>query len=193
MSGIKKHAIKIIEDKKTPLIRPANYPEDTPGQGEKIIKVGRNKLLVINLMGRVFFKEDYEYPFKKLDEILEKYAKEKLAGIIIDFHAEATSEKVALGHYADGRVSAVLGTHTHVQTADEQILSQGTAFISDLGMTGPKDSVIGLDKDVIVQNYVSQIYRAADVPEKGTCQINGVYLTINPKTKKTLTIERIVT
>ncbi|MFC1598548.1 YmdB family metallophosphoesterase [Patescibacteria group bacterium] len=142
----KKDGITILEQKDSPLIRPANYIEGTAGQGEKVLNIGENLILVINLIGKVFISDDYNCPFKQADKILKKYAKENLAGIIIDFHAEATSEKVALGHHLDGRVSAVLGTHTHIQTADDQILEKGTAYITDSGMIGPQDSVIGLDK-----------------------------------------------
>jgi len=174
------------------LVRPANYPAGTAGQGEKIFKVGLKNILVLNLLGRVFFKEDYNCPFITADEILKKYKAEDLHAIIVDFHAEATSEKRALGFHLDGKVSAVLGTHTHVQTADEQILEQGTAYISDVGMTGAQNSVIGLDKDIIVHNFISQINKSASVPESGPCQINAVYLEINPKTQRAEKIKRIM-
>jgi 2',3'-cyclic-nucleotide 2'-phosphodiesterase len=182
---------EILEQEDSPLIRPANYPSGTAGRGEKILKVGQNNLLVVNLIGRVFFKEEYEDPFKTIDKILDQYHNEKFAGIIIDIHAEATSEKKALYYFLDGRVSAVLGTHTHIQTADEQISSQGTAFIADLGMTGPQDSVIGLDKDTIISNFISGTTQSAEVPEQGPCQINGVYLEINPQSAETVKIIRI--
>ncbi len=187
----KKDAYIILNKKDSPLLRPANYPPGTAGQGEKLVKIGVNSILVINLIGRVFFREDFDCPFRAIDKILEKYKKENLAGIIVDFHAEATSEKVAMGHYLNGRVSAILGTHTHVQTADEQILNKGTAYITDLGMTGPKNSVIGLDKKNIISNFLSQINKSADIPETDLCQINGVYIEINSKNKKTIKIERI--
>lgn len=187
----KNEAFTILNKKKTILIRPANYPPDTSGQGEILVKVGLKNMLVVNLVGRVFFREDFDCPFRTIDNILEKYKKQNLAGIIIDIHAEATSEKIALGHYLNGRVSAVLSTHTHVLTADEKILDQGTAYISDLGMTGPQDSVIGLDKKIVISNFLSQINKSADIPECGICQINGVYLEIDPKTKKAIKIERL--
>jgi metallophosphoesterase (TIGR00282 family) len=187
----KNDAYTILNKKDPILIRPANYPPKTSGQGEKILKVGVNSLLVINLIGRVFFREDFDCPFRKVDEILDKYKKYNLAGIIVDFHAEATSEKVAMGHHLNGRVSAVLGSHTHVQTADEKILSKGTGYISDAGMTGPADSVIGLDKKTIISNFLTQINKSADMIEEGQAQINGVYLEIDPKTRKTKSILRI--
>lgn len=184
---------EILNKKKSPLIRPANYLEDKPGQGEKLLKIGENNLLVVNLIGRVFFKEQAEFtcPFIKAKQIIEAYQDKNLAGILVDFHAEATSEKKALGFYLDGKVSAVIGTHTHIQTADEQILSNGTAYLTDLGMTGPKDSVIGLDKKIIINNFINDTTKSAPVPESGICQINAVYLEINPKTQKAIKITRL--
>ncbi|MCX6746034.1 MAG: TIGR00282 family metallophosphoesterase [Candidatus Parcubacteria bacterium] len=189
----KEGARKILDQKNPILIRPANYLGDVPGTGEKIVKVGRKSLLVLNLIGRVFFKEDFACPFQVADRILQKYAQEKLNGIFVDFHAEATSEKKALGFYLDGKVSAILGTHTHVQTSDEIILEKGTAFITDVGMTGPKDSVIGLEKETIINNFIYGSTKSADVPEKGICQINCVYLEINPTNQQAVKIERINT
>jgi metallophosphoesterase (TIGR00282 family) len=191
----KQTAADILNPKNSPLLRPANYLENKPGQGEKLLKIGQNNLLVINLIGRVFFKEqeDFSCPFIAAKQIIDKYQSKKLAGIIIDFHAEATSEKKALGFYLDGQVSAVIGTHTHVQTADEQILPNSTAYLTDLGMTGPKDSVIGLDKQTIINNFINETTKSANVPEAGICQINAVYLEINPKTKQVQNIERINT
>jgi len=189
----KPDAYDILAQKDAPIIRPANYPEETVGQGEKIVKIGSNSLLMINLMGTVFFTESFSNPFLAMDEILAKYATEKLAGIILDFHAEATSEKVALGYYLDGRISAVIGTHTHVQTADEKILAQGTAYITDLGMSGAKESIIGLAKKEIIDSFIKGTGLAAEIPETGICQINAIYLEIDPKTQKALKIERIFT
>jgi hypothetical protein len=189
----KNEAFSVLNKKNSPLIRPANYPEGTAGQGEKIVKIGLNNLLVVNLIGRVFFRENFDCPFRAIDKILEEYKNENLAGIIVDFHAEATSEKNALGFYLDGRISALIGSHTHVQTADEKILDKGTAYISDLGFIGAKNSVIGLDKKIIIKNFLTQINEAGEIPEEGLCQINGIYLEINPKTKKAIKIERINT
>jgi len=138
----KKEIISVFEEKRIPLIRPANYPEGAPGQGYQLVEVGTKKLLVVNLLGRVFMKEDMDCPFRKIDEILKKYSKENLSGIFVDFHAEVTSENVAFGFYVDGRVSAVVGTHTHIPTADNKILPQGTAYVTDVGMVGARDSVL---------------------------------------------------
>lgn len=181
----------ILAEKNAPIIRPANYIGEMPGQGEKILNIGEKKLLVISLMGRVFIQENYKNPFKVMEEILEKYKNEDLAGIIVDFHAEATSEKVALGYFLDGRVSAIIGTHTHISTADEQILTGGSAYVTDAGMIGAKESVIGLDKDQVVQNFINEAGMSADIPETGVCGLNGVYLEIDSKTKKAVKIERI--
>ena len=127
----KKEALSILNDKNIPLIRPANWPPVPYGQGCRILKVGIRKVLVVNLNGRLFFKESLDCPFRKMDEILEEYEDENIDVVVVDFHAEATSEKAALGHYLDGRVTAVLGTHTHVPTADDKILPGGAAFISE--------------------------------------------------------------
>jgi len=187
----KNDAYIIMNKKDSPLIRPANYPENTPGHGEKIIQVGVKNILIINLIGRVFFRENFDDPFRSVDKILDKHKNRDLAAIIVDFHAEATSEKRAMGFYLDGRVSAMIGSHTHIQTADDQILENGTAYISDVGMNGSKDSVIGLDKRIIIKNFLTQINEPGEIPETGLCQINGVYLEINPKTQKAAKITRI--
>jgi calcineurin-like phosphoesterase len=126
------------------------------------------------------------------EEILNKYKDEELNAIIIDFHAEATSEKIALGYFLDSRVSAVIGTHTHVATADEIILPGGTAYITDAGMTGAKGSVIGLEKNEVIQNFLNESGMSAEIPESGICQLNGLYLEIDPETKKTIKIEKII-
>jgi metallophosphoesterase (TIGR00282 family) len=187
----KNDAYIIMARKDSPLIRPANYPENTPGTGELIIPINTKSVLLINLIGRVFMREDLDDPFRCADKILEKYKNQDFSAIIVDFHAEATSEKRALGFFLDGRVSAVLGSHTHVQTADEQILENGTAYISDMGMTGSKDSVIGLDKRIIIKNFLTQINEPGEIHETGRAIVNGVYLEINPKTQKATKIERV--
>lgn len=181
----------ILAEKNAPIIRPINYLEDVPGQGEKILNVGQNNLLVVNLMGRVFFQKSYKNPFSAMDEVLKGHENEPLAGIILDFHAEATSEKVALGYHLDGKVSAVIGTHTHIQTADERILPNGTAYISDIGMVGAKESVIGLNKEEIIENFLSDGSMTAKIPESGICLIEGVYLEINSESKRALKIKRL--
>ncbi len=172
------------------VIRPANYPPGAPGAGAKIIELGVKKILMVNLIGRVFMSEDFDCPFRKFDEIYEKYKKENPV-IIVDFHAEATSEKVAMGHYLNGRVAALLGTHTHVPTADQQILSKGTAYISDVGMVGAYDSVIGVDKKNVLDMFLTQMPLRHEMVEEGKVQVNSVLIEIDAKEKKAKKIERI--
>jgi len=158
------------------LVRPANYPNGTPGKPYVIIEHKEKKIAVINLCGRVFM-ECLECPFRTIDNILDEI--EKKADIkIIDFHAEATSEKMAMGWYLDGRVSAVIGTHTHVQTADERVLPKGTGYITDVGMTGPINSVLGVKKDIIIKKFLTNLPCKFEAAEDSG-QINGVILDIN--------------
>lgn len=187
----KEEGLNLIAKKDTLVLRPANYPDGTVGIGEKMVEIGTKKLLVINLIGRVFFEEKFDCPFKKLDEILKNHAKDELAGIIIDFHAEATSEKVALGWYADGRASALLGTHTHIPTADAKILPKGTAYITDIGMVGPKESVLGVKKETIIDKFLNDNAIIFDIPEQGIVQANAVLVTIDSKTRKAKKIQPI--
>ena len=187
----KKDAFILLNRKDSPIIRPANYPAGTIGSGDKIVQVGAKSILLINLIGRVFFREDFEDPFSAVDKILDKYKNQDIAAIFVDFHAEATSEKRAMGFHLDGKVSAVIGTHTHVQTADNQILPEGTGYITDAGMTGAKDSVIGLDKRIIIKNFLTQINEPGEIPESGIAQLNGVLVEINPKTHKAVKIDRV--
>ncbi len=171
------------------LIRPANYPDDCPGQGYHIYTAGFNiNVAVINLSGRVFLSS-LDCPFRKLDEILEDI-KNKADLIIVDFHAEATSEKLAIAYYADGRVSALLGTHTHIQTADEKILPQGTAYITDLGMTGPVDSILGMEKEAIIEKFLTQRPARFEVAA-GAAQLQGVILEIDDNSLKVQKISRV--
>lgn len=187
----KPEAELILSRKDSVLLRPANYPPIVPGEGFKIVEVAGRKLLVINLIGRVFFKENFDCPFRKLDEILKNSAKNKLSGIIIDFHAEATSEKTALGWYADGRVSAVLGTHTHVPTVDNKILPAGTAFISDIGMVGASQSIIGDEIEPILRGFLTQLPPRIEIAEEGEVDVNAVVLEIDPETRKAISLQRV--
>jgi metallophosphoesterase (TIGR00282 family) len=187
----KKEAIEILEKKEPILLRPANFPPGAPGVGARLFEVGTKKVFVINLIGRVFFKNQYDCPFRGADKILEEYQNENISAIIVDFHAEATSEKNGLAHYLDGKVSAVLGTHTHVGTDDFQILPGGAAFVTDIGMVGAKDSIIGVDKKGIIKTFLTQIPEAHEIPEEGICTVNAIYLEINPKTKKAVKIKKI--
>jgi len=182
---------KIFIENKLPIIRPANYPEGVLGDGYRVVKVGKNKILIINLLGRVFFRENFDCPFRKLEKILKETKKEKLSAIILDFHAEATSEKNTLARYFDGQLSAVFGTHTHIQTADEQVLPKGTAYITDTGMVGAKHSSLGVDMKNVVNNFLTQMPTNFEVPERGTCQINGIFVIIKPENGLAKSIERI--
>jgi len=184
----KKEILDYIEQEQR-LLRPANYPPETPGSGSALITTPTgHKIAIINLMGRIFI--DYlDCPFKTADREIEKL-REHTKIIIIDMHAEATSEKTALGWYLDGKVSAVIGTHTHVQTADEKILPQGTAYISDAGMTGPAESVIGIEREEAIHRIISRIPKKAS-PAKGSGQLEGVILEIASNSGKALSINRI--
>ncbi len=171
------------------LIRPANFPPGVPGVGCNVFLTRNNlKIAVINLAGRTFMPV-LDCPFRKANELLLR-----LTGltklIVVDFHAEATSEKVAMGWHLAGQVSAVCGTHTHVQTADERILYGGTAYISDIGMTGPRDSVIGVKKELAIEKFLSQIPQKFEVAT-GSYQFNAVIIEIDPQTGKAQLIKRI--
>jgi metallophosphoesterase (TIGR00282 family) len=173
----KKEVMEFVDDYET-LLRPANYPEGTPGRGSVVIpSQGGIPIGVLNLAGRVFM-QPLDCPFRTADREIEKLRK-RARVIIVDMHAEATSEKIAMGWYLDGRVSAVLGTHTHVQTADERILPGGAAYITDVGMTGPFDSVIGIRKDSIMQRFLLQIPNKFDIA-KGDVRLQGVIVEIAP-------------
>ncbi|MCK4859163.1 MAG: TIGR00282 family metallophosphoesterase [Candidatus Omnitrophica bacterium] len=183
----RKEVISFLETEKR-LLRPANYPQQAPGGGSIVIEKNGIKVGVINLAGRIFM-EGIRCPFKVAQEEI-KSIKENTKIIIVDFHAEATSEKVALGWYLDGRVSAVLGTHTHIQTADEKILPQGTAYITDLGMTGPYNSVIGRKKEEVLQRFVVQVPTRFEVAD-GDVHLCGVVLEIDEQSGKTISIVRV--
>jgi metallophosphoesterase (TIGR00282 family) len=171
------------------ILRPANYPEGVPGVGSAVFTTpGGVKVGVLNLEGRVFMKY-LECPFRTADREIEQLRKETPI-IFVDFHAEATSEKAALGWYLDGRASCVVGTHTHVQTADERILTQGTAFMSDAGMTGSFDSVIGMGKEETIRKFLTQLPTKFEVPKKDI-RLNAVVVGIDEKSGRALSIERI--
>ena len=171
------------------IIRPANYPAGTPGRGSTVLKTpGGTKVGVLNLEGRVFMN-NLECPFRTADREIAKL-KEQTPIVFVDFHAEATSEKSSLGWYLDGRASAVIGTHTHVQTADERILPGGTAFMSDAGMTGSFDSVIGIGKDQAIQKFITLLPAKFEVC-KNDIRLNGVVVGIDETSGRALSIERI--
>lgn len=171
------------------LLRPTNYPDGAPGSGSTVVELPNiGKIGVINLIGRVFM-EPLDCPFAAAEKEVEKLRRSTPV-IVVDMHAEATSEKVAMGWYLDGMVSAVLGTHTHIQTADEKILPQGTAYITDCGMTGPYDSVIGRDKDSILQRFLTQRPTRFHMAEEGE-EMHGVVIEIEEETGKAFSIKRV--
>ncbi len=172
------------------ILRPANYPPESPGIGSNIYRVGDISLGVINLMGRVFMP-GLDCPFRTAEKEIARL-KKNTNNIIIDFHAEATSEKVALGWFLDGKVSAVFGTHTHVQTADEKILPGSTAFISDVGMTGPVNSIIGVKKELVIEKFITQLPVRFEVSKEPQGQFNAVIVEIDPKNGKAHNIERLI-
>jgi metallophosphoesterase (TIGR00282 family) len=179
-----------LQDHQQKIIRPANFPEGNPGAGWTITKTSKGALVgVINLLGRTFMRYNVLCPFLTLEAIAAKI-KEQTPVIIVDMHAEATSEKVALGHFSDGKVSLVFGTHTHIQTADEKILPQGTAYITDLGMSGPYDSVIGQDKSKIITRFLTSMPHKFEVA-RATGTVHGVIVRIDPKTGKAEGITRL--
>lgn len=170
------------------LLRPANYPQGAPGSGSCAVNKNSLKVGVINLAGRVFM-DTIECPFRVVREEIEKI-KDKTKIIFVDMHAEATSEKVALGWYLDGVVSCVFGTHTHIQTADERILPKGTAYITDLGMAGPYDSVIGRRVDQILARFITQIPTRFEMAEENV-QLAGAVVEVDEANGKALSIKRV--
>lgn len=184
----KKEIYTFIEDEER-IVRPANYPENTPGRGVQIYETkNKIKLAVINLCGIVYMQH-LDCPFRKADALLNEL-KDKVRIVVLDFHAEATSEKIAMGWYLDGRVAAICGTHTHVQTADERILPGGTAYISDVGMTGPMDSVIGVKKEAVINKFITKMPQKFDVAG-GPYQFNAVLIDIDEFTGNSVSIRRI--
>ncbi len=174
-------------DERSDIIRPANYYENNPGKGYVEADLGRVNIGVINLSG-TYAMDSVDNPFRICEDVLEKIKSCKIK--IVDFHAEATSEKRAMGFFLDGKVTCVFGTHTHVQTADEQILPHGTAYITDVGMCGVKDSVLGVEKDIIVKKFYDSMpafFNAAN----GECMINAIVIDVDVSTGKANAIKRI--
>lgn len=170
------------------IVRPANYPV-APGRGWLVVETAGLRLAVLNLLGRVFLPLHPDCPFRTADRVLAELDGQADA-VLVDFHAEATSEKVALGWHLAGRVAAVVGTHTHVQTADERILPGGTAYITDAGMTGPADGIIGVEREAVLRRFLTQM-PAAFAPAKGARQFNGVVVELDGSSGRAVSIERI--
>jgi metallophosphoesterase (TIGR00282 family) len=171
------------------LLRPANYPAGTPGNGSYLARTAQGRPVgVINLMGRVFMA-NLDDPFAIITREIEAL-RQRTRVIVVDVHAEATSEKLALGWYLDGQVTAVFGTHTHVQTADEQILPAGTAYLTDVGMTGPHDSIIGMDKTAVIEKFRTAMPVRLEAAT-GNPRLNAVVITADERTGRALTIDRV--
>lgn len=172
------------------LVRPANFPEGTPGKGLVFVKINDLEVAIINLQGRTFMNP-IDCPFKKADQLIEK-ARARTPFIFVDFHAEVTSEKQAMGWYLDGRVSAVVGTHTHVQTADQRILPGGTGYVTDVGMTGPYDGILGVEKEAVLKKFLTNLPVRFEIPNYGRTQLSAVMLELDRKTGLTNNIETIL-
>lgn len=185
----KKEIFSFIDDAKK-MVRPANFPEGTPGKGILYVNVNGIEVAIINLQGRTFLPP-LDDPFRYADHLVEE-AKKRTNVIFIDFHAEATSEKLALAWYLDGQISALVGTHTHVQTADQRILDQGTAYITDVGMTGPYDGIIGTERDAVIRRFLTSLPARFEPPKEGRTQLSGVIIDIDEKTGKSKRIDRIL-
>ena len=185
----KKKEIYSFLDEQESLLRPANFPQGAPGKGWCVWQHNGLRALVINLQGRVFMPNHVEDPFRCVDEILKQHGS-RSSVVIVDMHAEATSEKYAMGWHLDGRASIVYGTHTHVQTADERILPAGTAYITDVGMCGPFDSVIGMEKDSVIRGFITQLPRQFEVAQDNVV-LQGVIVDIDDEHGKARAIRRL--
>lgn len=168
---------ELLEDPAIPIVRPLNWMGDVPGRGWRIVEKGGKGLLLLNALWRVFMKVLANDFFEAIEQALEEASKEKYDASFLDFHADATSEKRAIAEVLDGRVNVVLGTHTHVQTNDPQTLPKGTGFLTDVGMCGPQDSIIGGDKQVLIEKFRTQI-PAHHEPAEGPCEVNACVATI---------------
>lgn len=183
----KKDIFTFIDDEK--LLRPANYSRGVVGKGYNIYECKGKKICVINLIGRTEMGVQSDNPFTKADDIIEQ-VNGKADIIVVDFHAEASAEKIAMKYYLDGRVTSIFGTHTHVQTADEEVTNKGTGFISDIGMTGPSNSVIGMDVEASVKRFVTSLPERYKLAE-GNCMFNGCIFEINDETCRTTSVIRV--
>ncbi|MGN8644929.1 TIGR00282 family metallophosphoesterase [Gracilibacillus sp. HCP3S3_G5_1] len=184
----KREIFNFIDDA-TYMVRPGNLPPDTPGNDIVYIKSNGQEIAVINLLGRTFM-QPVDDPFRKIDELIAE-AKKRTNIIFVDFHAEATSEKQAFGWYSDGKASVVVGTHTHVQTADHRILPNGTAYITDVGMTGPYDEILGMEREAVIKKFLTGLPVRFEVPKSGRTQLSGVIIDVDNTTGKALKMDRI--
>ncbi len=188
---LRRPEIHTLLDENPRLLRPHNLTKAKYGSGYCLVDMGRYQVAVINLSGQIYLEKlEASNPFLAVDELLEKAKTDGADIIIVDFHAEATSEKRAMGYYLDGKASLVFGTHTHIQTSDEQIFKNGTAYITDLGMTGPSESVLGVESSIIIGRLRDNNMAKFELAN-GPCSIEGIVVDIDPATKKAISIERI--
>lgn len=186
----KKKEIEEFVKKENRLIRPSNFPKGLPGAGSCVVECKGIKIGVVHVAGQVFMRYHFTSPFLAADEEIEKVKKAGAQVILVDMHAEATSEKMAISWYLDGRVAAVIGTHTHIQTADERVSAKGTACLTDLGMTGPYDSVIGAEKGPIIEKFLTQLNTRKEVA-RNDVKLCGAIITVDPHSGKAVAIERV--
>jgi metallophosphoesterase (TIGR00282 family) len=184
-------SISLLENRSLPIIRPANYPDGVPGRGYHVFSVGAREIAVINLQGQVFFRNHPRSPFHVLDELLALPEIKRADIVLVDFHAEATSESRGLGWHCDGRVAAVWGSHTHVPTADAQIMPKGCGYITDVGMVGSYNSIIGVDVAGPMRTFLLQLKTKYTYEDSGPYEIGAVVLDVDPKSKKTTSIAHI--
>ena len=184
----KKDIYSFLDNNDYQIIRPCNFPNKAPGSGYSIVNIDGYKILIINALGTMYMTP-LNSPFESIDRILDR-EKGRYDFAILDFHAEATSEKLAIAHYFDGRIAIIFGTHTHVQTADEQILPKGSAYITDIGMTGPVNSILGTKIDTIIDKFTLQTPQFFTVAD-GEVKVNGVIFDIDPSSSKINSIKRI--
>lgn len=186
-----KQGVEYLKRTDAKVIRPANLPVANPGKGFMTFEVGTKKVLLINLVGQVYMPQSADNPFFCLDTILRSHPPEQYNAVIVDLHAEVSSEKQAMGWHADGRVSLVVGTHTHVPTADLRILPQGTGFVCDLGCVASAHSIIGADKDIVLKRFLTQMPMSLEPAETGEMLFYSVYAEIDPETRCTMKLERV--
>lgn len=183
-----KDIFEFIDDEPR-MVRPANFPPGTPGRGYTVIKAGGKELALVNLQGRTFLPA-IDCPFRAADEIVDELRR-KHKCILVDFHAEATSEKIAMGWHLDGRASLVVGTHTHVQSNDDRILPGGTAYLTDAGMVGPRDGILGMQQEGVLYRFKTQLPSRFNVDEEGKWHFHGVYVDIDEDTGRARKVEKI--
>ncbi|MCC7543463.1 YmdB family metallophosphoesterase [bacterium] len=181
-----------FNDASVPVVRPGNYAHDKPGRGHAVIDTPYGKVLIVNVIGNLYNGLEVDNPLQYVDEVLARYEHETFAARIVDFHAELTSEKIALGYYLDGRVTTVVSSHTHVPTADARVLPGGTATISDLGMTGPANEVLGVKKEIIIEVMRTGKMRPFERPEKGPGVLQGLLVDADPTTGKARSVEQVL-